>query len=319
MCRPIPMVAAALGLSLLRAGSVAAAEQFQFNPPEGTTYVLSVRTTRVTTLGALGKRTEDRETSERVQITRTPDGFSLTGTGISGTLNRDGEKVESPIFKMLTGITVTTEVDGRGQVKSMRGFDQFIRKLQSALPPGVLETMPPGVISEEAMVNRETAEWNGRISSFVGREVKVGDVWKSTERYELPTGGVANYQTTTRIVGREQFNGQDCVRIRFSYTAAAPGTAAALGTTAPVPLLGGTAGAGKKPRGKASAGKTNRTKPRPGTMSITGGGDRLIDPATMLIYAEFLTRTIKMPIDVRGRGKVASTMVEKKQYRYQYE
>lgn len=285
----------------------AAAEQFQFNPPDGTTYVLSVRTTRNTTAGTLGKRTEDRETSERVQVARTEDGFTFTATGLHATLNRDGEKVESPVFKMLAGLTVTTDVDSRGQVRSIRGFDQFIARLKAALPAGTLETLSPAV-SEEAMVSRETAEWNGRIASFVGREVKIGSSWTSKDRYDLPTGGAVHFITTTRIVGREQVEGRDCVRIKFSYTANAPAP--------PVPAVKAPGKPARKPR---RAEKSAKPPMRPQSTSISGGGDRLIDPSTMLIYAESLARTLKVPVNVPGRGKVVATVVERKQYRYQYE
>lgn len=298
----------ALVLFLSAFGATANAEQFQFNPPDGTTYVISVRTTRNTTAGSLGKRTEDRETSERVRVTRTADGFSLASSGMHATLNRDGEKVESPILKMMTGITVTTDVDSRGQVRSIRGFDQFISRLRSALPPGTLETLSPA-ITEEAMVNRETAEWNGRIASFVGREVKIGDVWTSKDRFDLPTGGAVHFLTTTRIVGREQVEGRDCVRIKFSYTGSGPGVAVKMTSKA----------AGKAGAKKARAAKSAKSQPSAALASIAGGGDRVIDPTTMLIYAESLTRTMKFQVTAPGRGKVPATMVEKKQYRYRFE
>jgi hypothetical protein len=304
------LVPTALALSLASL-MPAAAEQFQFNPPDGATFVVSVRTTRTTTLGALGKRTEDRETSERVRVTKTADGFSIAETAVYGTMNRDGEKVESPILKLLVGMSVNYEVDSRGQVKAIRGFDQLITRLKAALPPGTLETMSP-TVTEEALVNREVAEWNGRVASFVGREVKVGDMWTSKDRFDLPTGGAVNFTTTTRIVGREQVEGHDCVRLKFSYTANAP-TPLVPGQTAGAKAAGKPA---RKPSRPARVAK--KTVPAAAT-SITGGGDRLVDPATMLIYAESISRTIKMPVAVPGRGKVAGTLVERKSYRYQYE
>jgi hypothetical protein len=305
MMRPLSALTATLLAVLLIAP--AKAEQFQFNPPDGTTFVVSVRTTKVTTLGALGKRTEDRETSERVQVTRTADGFSIAATALYGTINRDGEKIESPILKAPIGLTFTYEVDSRGQLKAIRGFDQLLARMKAALPPGALETMSPA-ITEEALVNRESAEWDGRITRFVGREVKIGDAWTSKDRFDLPTGGVVHFTTTTRIVGREPVEGRDCVRVKFSYTGSAP----APPTPAVKPIGKSTA---KKPRAR----KAVKPKPPAASTSISGGGERLVDPATMLIYGESLSRTLKMPVTVPGSGSVLATVVEKKQYRYQRE
>jgi hypothetical protein len=49
-----------------------------------------------------------------------------------------------------------------------------------------------------------------------------------------------------------------------------------------------------------------------------GSGERLVDPATMLFYSETLTRTIQVPMEVPGQGKVPTTLEEKKTYHFDY-
>jgi hypothetical protein len=58
--------------------------------------------------------------------------------------------------------------------------------------------------------------------------------------------------------------------------------------------------------------------PKVGGAKLSGGGERLIDPATMLIYRETSTRTIKMPMNVPGRGIVTVRAQETRGYSYDY-
>jgi hypothetical protein len=52
--------------------------------------------------------------------------------------------------------------------------------------------------------------------------------------------------------------------------------------------------------------------------SLGSRGERVIDPATMLIYAESLSRTIKMRTEAPGQEPVWTTMQEKREYRFAY-
>ena len=50
---------------------------------------------------------------------------------------------------------------------------------------------------------------------------------------------------------------------------------------------------------------------------IAGKGERIIDPATMLIYSETVERTTKMMMAVPGQGEVEMTSVDKREYGYE--
>jgi hypothetical protein len=176
--------------------------------------------------------------------------------------------------------------------------------MKATLPPAAVQSLS-SVLSEEALVNKEKADWDGRISSFVGQKAEIGDAWTSTDRYPMPTGGTVEFYSATKLVGSAKAGGKDCVRIRFSYNTDANALKQFVGK------LG-------KDIGQMTGSKSAAFKPGAGAATIVGSGERLIDPATMLIYSETLTRTIKMPMEVPGQGKVSTTLVEKKEYQFDY-
>ncbi len=208
------------------------------------------------------------------------------------------------MLAMLSEVVVTYELDRQGKILSIKGYDTLIEKMKATLPPAAVQSLS-SVLSEEALVNKEKAEWDGRISSFVGQKARIGDAWTSTDQYPMPTGGAIQFYSATKLAGQARADGMDCVRIQFSYNTDENALKQFVGK------LG-------KDIGQMTTSKSAAFKPGAGAASIVGSGERVIDPATMLIYAETLTRTIKMPMEVPGQGKVPATLVEKKQYHFDY-
>jgi hypothetical protein len=295
--------AAVLGAALsCRPATSAQPVTFRFDPPDRTSFVQTVRTDKTTTMGSLGTRTEVSESKTKIVIKKTPRGYTLVGTPLSGTLIRDGKKVEHPVLAMLSEVVVTYELDRQGQIQSIKGYDTLIEKMKATLPPAAVQSLS-SVLSEEALVNKEKADWDGRISSFVGQKAEIGDAWTSTDRYPMPTGGAVEFFSATKLAGQARAGGKDCVRIQFSYNSDANALKKFIGKI-----------------GKDISGITKSAvmKPGAGAATIVGSGERLIDPATMLIYSGTLTRTIKMPMEVPGQGQVPTTLVEKKEYQFDY-
>jgi hypothetical protein len=142
-----------------------------------------------------------------------------------------------------------------------------------------------------------------RIGLFVGRAAKIGDVWTSTEEFTLPTGEAIVSYTATKFVEKVKCETHDCVRIQFSYTSDAD----ALGDIAEK-VVNDAADAGGVPQLKAEMSGT----------TITGEGERIIDPATMLIYHETISRTMKMQMDIPGKGKIMVTGQETRETDFDY-
>jgi hypothetical protein len=202
------------------------------------------------------------------------------------------------------GKTFTYEVDRSGKVRSIRGLDELMNELSAATVAESTDNSFVNVMSDDDVVAGETADWNSRIGSLVGRKFNTGAVWTTTDRLDLPYGRKLTYYTTTRVVGREKRNGHDCVRIRF-VSSSNPRAAAGKATKA------GARGSRRRPAPTGGA-------PAAG-VSISESGERVVDPVTMLVYAESSTRTVKLKIDALGEENVPTTVIEKREYRYRYE
>ena len=282
--------------------SAAAQEiHFRFNPPDDfPAYVSTYKNTQITDMGALGKRTRVSEAKAKVTIDKTPGGYSVTFMPISFTMMQDGKRREDPILSFIQNITVTYELNVDGQLVKIRGFEGIIEKLKASLPAGLPPTVAT-LLSEETFINRTTQEWDARIGSYVGVDAEIGDVWAGIEETPTPMGGTMTFYSVTKLAEQVKFDDVDCVRLEFSFNSDAEELKNFMGDMwddlaemtdmEAVPSLSST--------------------------KIAGKGERIIDPATMLIYSETVERTTKMMMAVPGRGEVEVTSVDKREHGYE--
>lgn len=275
---------------------------FRFAPPDGTTFEQILATTKTTDLGAQGKRTDVTRATVRLRFDKTADGYTLTGTPVSMTMHRDGQKVENPLFDILGSLTFTYRLDADGNIRAIEGYDVLADRLRKAFPDEATFQALSKVLNAEAMVAREKEEWSGRISSFSGGTYEIGSKWTTESPFALPDGETITFYTVTELVGQEKCGDRDCVRIRFRYDT----DASALGK-----LAGEVASDAAKAVG-SEGGEIKMSKSK-----ITGAGERVIDPATMLIYSESLERTMQMEMATPG-GMVPVTQSEKREYTFDY-
>ena len=274
---------------------------FRFNPPDDfPAYVSTYKNTQISEMGALGKRTRVSEVKTKVTIDKTPGGYSVTSMPISVTMAQDGKPVEDPILSFLQNITVTYELDADGQLVKIRGFEGTIEKLKASLPAGLPPTVA-ALLSEETFINGATQEWDARIGSFVGMDAEIGDVWAGVEETPLPIGGTITFYSVTKLVEQVKFDDVDCVRLEFSFNSDAEELKNLMGDMW---------------EGLAEMADMEAT-PSVSSTKIAGKGERIIDPATMLIYSETVERTTKMMMAVPGRGEVEMTSVDKREYGYE--
>ena len=297
-------VAVALTFVLMCIGAEASGQEFEFrfNPPDSTAFLRTSKTTKVQSMDSLDTRTEVTEGTERVIITKTSGGYSVASTSISASMTRDGKNVDNPFLSLLRGITVTYDLDADGQLLAVHGFENVITKMKETFPPEAVKSLA-AVLNEDALINKEAAEWNGRIGGFIGRTAKIGDVWTSTDEFPLPTGEAITSYSATKFVEDVKCGSNDCVRIQFWYNSDAGALQGLVGEMASD--IAESAGA-------------PQLAPEISGASIIGEGERIIDPATMLIYSEKASRTMKMQMEAPGRGKVMVTSQEMREMSFDY-
>mgnify|MGYP005837217813 CR=1 FL=1 len=280
---------------------------FQLDPPNGTTCTQAFKV--ITNVNIAGKNATDVvQGKARLLINRTPQGFTFTFTPLADTLSRQSELVSgdaaAALRRLMQDVVVTYSVDSGGKLLSVHGLEtavQNLRRMIGGSGPAISGEMLAA--AEAAEVARARAMWDRDIAAYVGRTAKIGDVWSDTCPVNLLGVGVVPAYTKTKFVKAVKVGEEDCVKVRRSYSAKASSLKSVLNKLI-APALS------QCPEG---------VKPRLVSAQISGTSESLLHPRTMLYLNESEVCSIKLTLDVPGRGKMTISASEKKYGSYQYD
>jgi hypothetical protein len=241
-----------------------------------------------------GKRHADRSESKvQVSIRKDARGYVIRTTPIAMTMTRDGKPVEDPALAILDDTVVTYVVSPTGTLERVEGYENVARRIRESYPPGVAagveRLLGPGTLAARA-----EAEWKGRIGDFAGRTLPLRKPWDSGAAFTVPGGQTLEYFIRTEIVGPAKCPSDACVEVRFRYDS----DPRALGELA-----------ARVPDQSGKGGGEVRAK----LASLTGAGVRIIDPKTMLVYSERITRSMKIRTET-PEGSVPVVTREEQRY-----
>jgi hypothetical protein len=273
--------------------------QFDFNPPDGAVFEQTSTRTRTLELPS-GPRKDVSETKSRETVSKTRDGFAIKSKFIHSTISRNGQPIANPISAAMEGLEVTFTVGKDGQLREIKGFSGIIDAVKSKFPGPVAQMMIP-LFNEDSLVQRERAEWDGRYGGFVGKTVEIGDVWVGEDDYPLPSGGSAKFYSATTFDSIVDCGGKKCVLVKFVYDSSSQDLAKLVGEVAN----------GLAQAAGADSGVVQLTS----GVKISGSGERIVDPSTMIIQSEKIERTIKLEMDIDGQGPQPATMHETREYK----
>jgi hypothetical protein len=266
---------------------------FTFAPADGTTYVQTVETMRELATPDGTRHVDRSEAKARVSIGKTARGFVITTTPLSMAMTRDGKRVEDPALEILDDTVVTYHVSREGKLERVEGYEDAARRVRDSYPPEVAAAVQR-LLGPETLVARARAEWEGRIGDFAGRTVAIGKPWDSGAAFTFPNGQRLDYFLRTTVAKRVPCPSDGCVEIRFRYDS----DPSALGELA-----------ARVPDAKGERGGEVRAK----LASLTGAGIRVIDPRTMIVYSERITRTMKLRTET-PEGAVPVVTREEQRY-----
>lgn len=262
---------------LLAVAPFAAAQEitFRFAPPVGKTFVQKLETTATdVTNGKKNTRFDSTETA--LTYEKRDGGYLLHG------------RVRGASVEAMRGIEITYAMAASGQVSEIGGLDRVVEATLQNVDPSLREQYA-AIVTEDALVNREAAEWGARIGTYVGKTVTIGDSWAERTPFPIPGGGELSFYVVTTFQAFDVCPAGECVRISFTSST----DAAKLGEVVKKVLKGDDV--------------------EMSGFVIEGSGERLIDPKTMTIYAETMERTIEVRAD-----DATSTRKEVRKYTFTY-
>lgn len=193
---------------------------FRFAPPDGTTYVETLVLTRTLEQDNTVQRTDLQKGQARVRLDKTADGWTVTGTPISMSMESDGQPIRSPIVDALKGVVAIYRLDSRGNLLSIQGYEGLAEKVSQGLPPEEAQALAKA-LAPESILAREKVEWNARIGDYTGKTFELGSSWVTEAPLALPSGGQVQLRTRTELE-RTKCGDRDCVRLRFHYDSPPP-------------------------------------------------------------------------------------------------
>lgn len=278
---------------------------FRFAPPTPADFTVTVVGTKTKEMGKLGTTTDETVAKASMNLRRAGSGYTLASKPLSFLMKRDGREVKHPLFAVLGDISTTLKIDAKGKATAISGFENLTDKMKQMMPPELFKAIAQSV-NAQALEAKELAEWQGRVGYLVGQEFEIGAGYVSESEFPLPNGRTVPFFTKLKAAEFVTVAGKRCVRIEFQYNS----NPQAFAGFASEVMEGVSKLADPSDQTKMSVKQTY--------VSISGEGSRVIDPATMFIYSEKTSRTIKMTMAVPQKGEVPMVMTETRQYKYQY-
>lgn len=293
----------ALRIILLRCGALfvvtalLCAEEitFRFAPPDGFTESVVMRRGRTVTRGETVQE-DVSETSFRWTAHKSESGYRVERHILSNSIKRDGHTVASPMIDAMSDVELTYSINEEGKATAIAGYDGILENLKSKFPPQLMQSFGP-LFNAESLRKSDMAEWKDRVEQFAGRTVRIGEAWTKQENVPLPAGGSLITHTATLFTGWTECPDSPCLRLQFFIDSDQAKLARRVNQVAE--------GALKAP----DAASSNSSK-----ASLTGDGERLVNPRTLRIASEKTTRTLtaEMPPSSAANGSIK--VVETNEY-----
>jgi hypothetical protein len=293
---------------------------FHFNPPDGTSFVETVRHTKSTVAKELTEPiAQIKESKVKYVIRKTDFGYSVVMKPLQPRI-KASEDVSGMLTDVLSNVVLTHDLDTQGKLLRVGGIKVALEELKRTMPAG--EELTDLVLSFLGKTMEQLAEdtWNNRgmgmLGNLVGKTYPLNKVSPSVPaRLPLPLGGTMAASMRLKISGPTARNGRECVKIEYSYESTDPNVGEKLGEAMRYLIVGLL-----KKTGSPEADKAIERIPH---FQISDSRsmytlEQLADPATGLIYSEVETKTMEALFGLEGMEKSMFTIKETKEYFYAY-
>ncbi len=257
---------------LLAAVSATAAEtvELKFAPADGTVWESRFESERRVRTGDKD-RTDSSSSDTRHVIAKTDSGYEVSTTTTGSSMKSNGYEISNPMMRASEGVELDYIIGADGKCTDVRGYDRVLASLKTTLPGPFFQQMAP-LFNAAGLKTRDMRMWNERIGRPAGTTATIGDVWVEVETMALPQGGAQPFFTATVVEGWADCGDERCLKLKYVSNDDEAALVKALGANG----------------GSKATTALEALEERPeagGSATITGGGERLFDPATMRIHS----------------------------------
>lgn len=294
-------ILALLAICALSAAAFAQKLTFTYNPPNGTSFVMTKTVT-------MTESTNDKQnamkqiTKTRVDIAKTKSGFTLTFTPISATQSVNGKEQKVPDSPEMHAKLVYV-LDAKGKLVKVQGLEDLFNKIMATMPAEVKKQNNAAKFVE-AQTKARKEEWAEVMGRYLGKTASIGDVWNIPG--DAKKGPMSPMKSTLKFVKMTNVGKKQVVQVRYTPTY----NSAAIKAAAEANFA----------QMKARAAQQQKTVDIPTIQSalVTGEIVRLIEPTTMLTYSEVSTRTMNVVLKSKEKGTVRMKTIEKQEMKYEF-
>ncbi len=188
--------------------------KFTYHPPDSVNFVVELAMTQLYSQGDQ-QNLDSTWTLTRHCQKAVPGGYELSGMTDSVAVFRNGTPMNDPIVGLFAGGNIVMQIDTAGKATGVKGFEELMARLDTLVGPDTA-AMVRQVVSVDALQQQETTTWNGKFTPFVGREMKLGQVYCDTTFPELPVEGKMNAYRISEITDTVTIGDRLCGRVKVT-------------------------------------------------------------------------------------------------------
>lgn len=229
--------------------------------------------------------------------------YRIEETLVSMTCTRDDEPAEHLISTLFKDIPMTSVISPQGQILDVGGDDLLRARAADKLPEDAAAEFEKE-FSHRKMLELMRQTWHDQIGRFLGRTVKIGDLWVDTadEPYPGEIGKSAKVYRATAIAGWQAVGERRLLRIKVTCHTAAEKLAEKIGWTADAVK----AAVKKQPAAPAKGDE------------LLAELEVILDPASMLPYSEKGAARANVSLDLPGGKQKRLAITEESTAQYYY-
>jgi len=267
---------------------------FRFGPPDGYKELQTTDSTIELYVDGQKRITDTNTSKTEIAYLKTDNGYKIINKLVGVDAKRNGNKVTSPVNDVLIGREVSFDLNSQGKIVEIEGYDTLLKEINKVVDPK-MQAMFSKILEPELLKKKTITEWDGRIGDFIGKNVKEGEKWVSTSEYKLKNETLKYLITTvfTKVSA-------ESVRIDFSYTTDKNNVAKII-----------------KELNNDMVKNINISDFDSNSSSLTGSGYRILDPSTMLVKNEQISRSISAKVKTQDGVEHNTKRTETRDYKFE--